>query len=133
MLAPKGYIALLSVLIISSLLLILVADGSIEGVFARDAVNEESSYRESVTNAWSCAYLAFNRLIFDPNRFSHTGTTTITLSPLNTCHVIAASTTDFRAEVYVQGNAGYSFTSFYITAVRDSPSKPYFIDSWEEL
>jgi hypothetical protein len=128
----RGYVALLSVLLVSAFLLALIADRSIEVFIAQDSVAHEISYRASLNNAWSCVNLALNRLSVDSTRFDGTGKVSIVLSTENSCDIISASTTAMRAEISTNGHSGESFTPLYVVATRASSTAEYLLHSWEE-
>jgi len=130
--AQRGFIALLSVLMTSGVLLVLSFAATIDTTLAEQAVTDEFSYRSSFLAAWSCARFAFERLSADPQRFTDQGTTTISFQPSGQCSIISATTTPTQAHTLVQGHAGESFVRLNVTAGRTSPSSPFKVSSWED-
>jgi len=127
--ASRGFVALLSVLMVSSILLAASLSASEAAAFAQRAVADEFSYRAAIEAARSCATLAVSRLSADPHRFERTGTTTIILSPDAShpisCSISSAHGTSLDAHAMVQGYAGDSFVQFHARALRASASSPF--------
>lgn len=132
---PRGYIALISVLLTSALLLGLVAICSLEALYIRNALVDESMYRASVGAAWSCTSFARNRLSEDPLRFSSANApatgTLISLTSDTDCTILSASASDVRAVVHTQGHAITRYTFLYVQMSRASSTAPFSIQSWE--
>lgn len=133
--ASRGFIALISVLLTSVLLLGLVALCSLEAMYVRDAVIDESAYRASLAAAWSCSLFARNRLSADPERFSGANAspsgTLVSLTSGTDCTILSASTTGTLASTHTQGHAGQRYTFLYVRTVRASSTAPFHIQSWE--
>ncbi len=113
----RGFVALLSVLIIAGLLLAYTTTSASALFFGQHALVEEYAYRSAVDAAWSCAVFAFERLDIDPNRFIDSPATNIPLREA-TCSILAASSSDDRAGALVLGHAGDSFVELYVEASR---------------
>lgn len=128
--ASRGFIALTAVLMLAALSLMLSVTGNTQLLLLRESIADEWAYRAALANGWSCAQLATRRLSIDPKRFD-TGTTTVHLTPTETCTIIAASTTDTKAAVFVSGQSGGSDVPLYVTAERVSSTAPFRLVTWE--
>jgi hypothetical protein len=128
---PRGFVALLSVLTISSILLVTSLSADAKVSLAQQAVANEYSYRAAQQAAYSCAQLAANRVSVEPQRFEKAGTTTIILSPDHSnpleCSIISAHGTSTIVSMVVQGHVGDSVIRMHAMARRTSSTSPFQI------
>jgi hypothetical protein len=133
---PRGFIALLSVLLVSAFLLTLLADRSVGALTTRDSVENELLYRKSINAAWTCVNFTLNRLSADEKRFEEGVPLTTTISPQDSCTIIHAQVSNLgvfeEAQAQVRGHSGQSYTPLTVRAQRTSVKKPFELSSWEE-
>jgi hypothetical protein len=84
---PKGFIALMSAVVISAILLVVAVTGSLTGFLERgNSVNAELKER-SASTADACVDYAFLQIA---NNASYTGLSTLSLNALDTCRVVVS-------------------------------------------
>lgn len=127
----RGFIALVSAILLSTLLLLFVEAEGLAGYLAHQAVTDEQSYRVAQQAAFSCAEFAISRLDADPLRFQGIGTTTIQLDAA-ACEIVSASTTNDSATVITRGESVRNSVPIFFSAIRASSSDPFRLISWEE-
>lgn len=128
----RGFIALVSVLMLSGILLLIATTADLYAYLAHEAVVDEESYRAAQQAAFSCGRLALSRLDADPLRFAGTGTTTIRLSEGSTCEIVSASVTTTNADVLVQGDDRESSVRMLMAADRATSTVPFTLRTWTE-
>ncbi len=128
----RGFVALISTLLLSGILLLL---GAVIGLFsylAHEAATDEQSYRGAQQAAFSCARFALSRLDADPLRFAGIGTTSIQLSDTSGCAIVEASSTHDSAGALTEGESGLSSVRIFFTAARASTTAPFQLRTWTE-
>ncbi len=123
---PRGFIALMSAIIISSVLLIIVTGGSLSGFYSRvNALNGEFK-KQSNALADACASQALLELVNDP---SYAGSETLTLSPGNDCTISAINKSGSIYSFTTTAQIQETHTTLDITADADDLD----IISWKEV
>lgn len=114
---PKGFIALMSALVISAVLLLIITGGSLSGFYTRmDALNGEYKER-SYALAQACVSETLLALANDP---AYAGGATTTVSGSGQCYTgpiaksgsLPSDTYTFRTRSYVSG----AYSSIDVTA-----------------
>ena len=117
---------------VSGILLLIALLADLSSFLAREAAQDEYSYRIAQQAAFSCARLAASRLDADPLRFVDISTTTIQLPSSSICKILSASMTGDAAGINVQGENGQSSVHIYFSASRASSTSPFKLTTWTE-
>lgn len=128
---PRGAGALLSVLVVSSVLLLLASLASLRAALLSVTLENTEAYTAARAAAWSCVDMARMRLLLDSQRFEN-GSARITLPYNALCTIISATTTGTSADIRAEGNVGGSFVRLLVTATRTSVGAPLLIETWRE-
>jgi len=132
-LTQKGYIALITVILVSASLLTVVLAVSHEGFFSRFGVLESLQKEQSAYLAESCINTAILKIAQDTNYLENT-TKTIKVG-IHSCEIISISTGSVfmsNRVIKSQGRIGDVYTNL---VVEMDPSKLPLIDivSWAQL
>lgn len=122
---PRGFIALMSAIIISAILLIVVASGSLTGFFGRMNIFDSELKERSMNLADACIDQAILKLA---QNTAYTGSETITLVGGDTCtigSIPSASPKTFKT----QGVFRNYYTNLQVTLTSDNRS----VSSWQEV
>jgi len=125
----RGFIAIVSVIIITVVLLIVVVSASLTGFYSRFNVLDFELKERSAAAAESCANQALLNLAGDP---SYTGGSLLSLNSLDSCRVGPVSdTTDTppKKQFKVQATSSDAVTNLFIVADPDTLG----IISWREI
>lgn len=128
----RGYIALLSVLLISGTLLSLTLTASVALYFAQKDMRGEVSYRRSRVAAYSCAQVVMHALSVDKYRFEGVLPDEFPVTSSSTCRVLSVSVSDLDATIQIQGVSGTSVSPLQVTSTRPDISSAFIIQTWEE-
>ncbi len=122
-----GFIALVSVLLISVVLLLMVTTLSLGGYIGRFNILNSELKRVSASLADACANTAVLKLAEDWN---YSGNETSTVSGSNTCHIFSVTTVGANPQT-LKAQAVYrnSYTNLAITVQQT----PFSILSWNEI
>ena len=120
----RGFIALLSALIISAVLLVTVVTGSLSGFYERSNILDGELKSRSVDAADACADQAMLLITSDA---SYTGTLTTTLNSLDSCRVVVSGASP--KSIRVQATSSSAITNLQISynPVTDT------VISWKEI
>lgn len=128
----RGFIALISVLMLSGVLLLIAATVDLYAYLAHEAAADERSYLEAQQSAFSCARFAVSRLDADPLRFTNIGTTAIQLDDISSCKIVSGTVTNSVANILTQGDSGESSVRIFVTANRASSTALFQLHTWTE-
>ncbi len=122
---PKGFIALVSAIIISAILLVVVISGSLGSIYSRfDTLDAELKER-SASAADACADQALLKVANDP---AYTGTVLLTLNASDSCRAVTA-TVGSQKSVRVQATSSTAVTSLQLVL----KSSDATVLSWQEV
>ncbi len=122
----SGFIALISVILVSAILLLIAVTLSVSNFFERYAILDSEFKERSVTNAEACAR---EGLLLIANNTVNLSTTTITISSGNTCKLGPIQSSGDPRIFYVQSNVFNFYTNLKISVHPNDLS----IVSWEEI
>jgi hypothetical protein len=128
----RGYIALLSVLVMSGILFVVTISAGITVYFASQDVRGEVEFRQSRAAAFSCAQLVIHAVSVDSYRFASDTPTMFPVSASSTCIVESVSVWDQEVEAVVTGVTGGSSSQIRVYASRFSSSTAFNITHLEE-
>lgn len=122
----KGFVALMSVTIISAILLIIAVTISTSSFYERYEILGAELKERSLSNAEACAD---EGLLLLANNESHTATTTTTLTNSDTCTLGPIPSSGNPRIYYSTSNKGNYVTNLKISADPTTIS----VNSWEEI
>jgi hypothetical protein len=128
----RGFVALMSVLIISALLLSATLASGTALYFARKDMLGEILYRQSRATVYSCATLALHAISIDRYRFENTVPTRFTIDERSTCVIDSVEVHDTTARIVVQGISGSSFSTVTVLGTRIDSLDSFTIDRFEK-
>ncbi|MBI4086219.1 MAG: hypothetical protein HY433_03210 [Candidatus Liptonbacteria bacterium] len=120
-----GYIALMSALIISAVMVIIVVTLSQVSFLSRINIADTYFKDKSRALAESCVNTALLDLVFNP---SYSGNETITVAS-DTCKIISVVPSSTGRIISAQGVFANSFTNYKVTVASNTVS----LISWEEV
>ena len=124
---PRGFIALMSAILISGVLLILASTGSLMGFYTRADISDTELHNRSESAADACAERAFIRLAGDQ---TYPGGEKYTLNQLDRCQIGLIATVGtqkiFTTEATSSGKAVTNLRIVYIPSTQT-------VVSWEEV
>jgi hypothetical protein len=121
---PRGFIALMSAIIISAILLILVSTGSLTGFYGRMNVLDSELKSRSMTAAEACADHAFLLVMRDSD---YTGTEVLKFNSLDSCRILVSGTSP--KSIRIQATSTPAVTNLLISY---DPAS-YSVLSWREI
>ncbi len=124
----RGYIALMSVLIVSVVLLIIMSTVSLGGFFSRFTIVDSESKHVSEALAESCFNTTLFRLAQNQN---YTGNEIVILSPQGSCRILALTKDVLLGQTAIETQAvvQHAYTNLRIIVHSSSSS----IVSWQEI
>ena len=124
---PRGFIALMSAIIISGVLLMVAAAGSLAGFYTRSNVVDTELKERSVAAADACADQALVGLAVDQN---YAGNEARALNSLDVCKISAVTTSGTLKKFTVQAtSSAMAVTNLQITYSTTTQS----VLSWLEV
>lgn len=120
----RGFIALISAVIISMVLLIVVTVGSFTGFFERANILDAEFKDRSATAADACADQA---LLFIANDSTYAGLTLLSLNSLDSCRVLVSGVSP--KSIRIQATSSHAVTNLHINY---DPATPAVV-SWQEI
>ena len=116
---PRGFIALMSALLLSGVLLAVAASGSLVGFYTRAGIAASELKERSTAAADACADQALIALIFDD---TYAGNETVVLNTLDQCRVGALTDTPttkvFSVQATSSGKAVTTLRIVYATTTK---------------
>jgi hypothetical protein len=128
----RGYIALLSVLMVSGVLLVTTTAAGIMVYFAAQDVRGEMAYRRSRAAALSCAQLVVHALSVDRYRFASDTPASFPVTASSTCVVESVQVTQQEAEALLVGMSEDAVSLIRMQASRPAGDISFKITSFEE-
>ena len=124
---PKGFIALMSAILISNVLLIVAAAGSLKGFYTRADILDSEIKARSNAAADACADVALLSLVQDPN---YLGGDTHSLNKDDVCMVRSVTASGTQKIIVIQATStGKAVTNLRVVYATDSRS----VVSWLEV
>jgi hypothetical protein len=120
----KGFIALMSAIIISAVLLVTVVAGGLTGFYGRSNILDGELKSRSSAAADACADQA---LLMIANDSTYTGTLTTVLNSLDACRAVVSGTSP--KSIRIQATSSAAITNLQISYDPSTSS----VVSWEEL
>lgn len=99
---PRGFIALMSVIIISAILLSLIGAGSLLGFFTNSVMIDEEEKAQSREAADACLHTAVLKLTLNTN---YSGSEFVTIDAENKCFITAVTTNGVLKMFIVQATS----------------------------
>ncbi len=122
----RGFIALISVIIISAILLVVVVAGSMNGFVTRFTLLDAESKQRSAAAADACADTILSRLASDA---SYAGPETVVVGS-DSCQVVGAVNPGGNPRVFkVQSVVSRAYTDALITFDTATPA----VTAWQEV
>jgi hypothetical protein len=122
--AHRGFIALMSAIIISAVLLVTVITGGMTGLFERTNILDAELKDRSSAAADACADQAFLAITNDSG---YTGTLTTVLNPLDSCRAVISGSS--LKSIRIQATSSSAITNLQISYDPDTSS----VVSWQEV
>jgi hypothetical protein len=129
----RGFIALFSILIVSTVSLMSIATAGVLVFFAQSNVLGEVSYRRSQAAAYTCVQLVLHSISVDEYRFKNGTPAQFTVNDTDTCEVISVTLESTRASLEISGSSGSSHSILRAGGVRASAKGPFTLSSFEYL
>jgi hypothetical protein len=120
----RGFIALMSALIISAVLLVTVLTGSLTGFYERANILDAELKDRSSATADACADQA---LLLIANDTNYVGTSLLRLNSLDSCRAVVSGTT--LKSIRIQATSSVAVTNLVISYDIGTLS----VTSWQEL
>jgi len=121
----RGFVALMSAIIISVVLLIVATTGSFTGFLKRGNILDSELKRRSAAAADACAEQAF---LLIANESTYAGLSTLTFNSLDSCSVTVADSGGTK-DLEIQGISRNAYTNLDVSLDPDTLT----ILSWEEV
>jgi len=121
----RGFIALMSAIIISAILLIVATTGSLTGFFERSNILDSELKERSAAAADACADQAFLLIANDP---TYTGLSLLTLNSLDSCRLLVSGSSPKSIRIQAT-SSNAAVTNLQISY---NPST-FSIISWQEI
>jgi hypothetical protein len=121
---PQGFIALMSAIIISAILLIVVTTGGLTGFYSRSNILDAELKSRSAAAADACADQA---LLLIANDSAYIGLTLLTLNSLDSCRVLVSGVSP--KDIRIQATSSNAITNLEINY---DPAASAVI-SWQEI
>jgi Tfp pilus assembly protein PilE len=121
----RGFIALMSAIIISAVLLSIIATQSLAGLYERSNVLDAEFKSRSVATAFACAEQTFLLVGSDP---SYTGVTKITLNAFDSCQAFITGDSTVK-NIRIQATSSAAVTNVQLSYNPITLS----IISWQEI
>lgn len=122
---PRGFIALTSAIIISAMLLVVAASGSLTGFFSRMNIIDSELKERSSALAESCVDQALLELTNNP---TFVGPKTVPVGG-STCVVQSVTTSGVQKTIKTQGVFNNYYTNLQVTVLTSDLS----VVSWQEV
>lgn len=121
---PRGFIALMSAIIISAILLIVATTGGLTGFYERANILDAELKDRSAATADACADQA---LLLIANDSTYTGLTLLTLNSLDSCRVLVSGASP--KNIRIQATSSNAVTNLRI----DYDPAASAVTSWQEV
>lgn len=122
----RGFIALMSAIIISAVLLIIATSGSLTGFSERSAILNSELKKRSATAADACADQAFLLIANDP---AYADSFSLTFNSLDSCEATVVDGMADQKVITVQATSVPAVTNLYIEYDADA----FSVTRWEEI
>ncbi|MES2225984.1 MAG: hypothetical protein V4480_04235 [Patescibacteria group bacterium] len=129
--APSGYIALISVLILSAVLMVLVFAANTNAFFARANLSRAEDHAAARHAADGCALFALRALGIDGSIFESIPVV-VHLDVSSICTLLVGSISGNTAKITARATSGTSVVVVKVDATRDAASKPFHPTTWGE-
>ena len=124
---PRGFIALISAVIISAIIMVVVITGSMTGLYTRFAILEAEFKQRSASLAVACAEVLLLKLGEDT---AYAGPTLNHPVGSDTCSILAAQNPGGTPRIFkVQGVFQHAYTTYELTVDVDT----LVLSSWKEV
>jgi hypothetical protein len=128
----RGFIALLTVLLVAGIALAEVVGSGIAVFLASSDALGEQGYRQSRAAVLSCAQLAFHAISQDQHRFESGLPIEFNIVGSSTCRISSAVVTEHDADMQIQGLAGHSISSVHAVGEKNDEESSYHITLLKE-
>lgn len=120
----RGYVALLTAIILSIVLSLLAYAASASAYHARFDMSDQEYAQESLEDARSCAQAALLTVAVHPHYVPAIAGDTVYLSPTHTCRIVSLATSGLSVSVRTEGIVGSSHSVLETSATRDTGTSP---------
>ncbi len=127
--APRGYIALISMLILSAILAAVAMSAGSASYFARQGVLQQEEHALARARADSCAHVALLQFAEDPSYRPRSGGETVQIEPKRACTIDAVSASDTEVVITARAHEGLVSVEVEARATR----APLRLVSWKEI
>ncbi len=128
----RGYVALMSALIVSALLMMLVFAANSDAFIARTDLSHAEDHLQAKHFANACGSIALRILTLDSGRLSSSTPLKIQLDEHATCSIISGTVSGNTAETAVRARSGNSISLVRIHASRASSTATFIPTYWSE-
>ncbi len=127
-----GYIALMSALILSALLIALTFAANSRAFGARSDLSNAEDHLQAKHYAAACGSIALRLLSIDSVRIASTAPIHIQLDDGGTCSILSGTVSGNYAESVVRANYSHTISVLYVRAMRASSIAAFIPTYWSE-
>ncbi|MDB5245565.1 MAG: hypothetical protein JWN90_670 [Parcubacteria group bacterium] len=129
----SGYVALMSALILSALLVVLTFAANSDAFIARANLSNSEDHVQAKHFANACGSIALRILAINPSRLSSSVPLQIQLSNDDRCSILSGAVSENTAKSEVRAQNGYAVSLIHIRASRASSTASFIPTYWGEL
>ncbi|MEO6536922.1 MAG: hypothetical protein ABIT47_04475 [Candidatus Paceibacterota bacterium] len=128
----RGYIALISALLLSAILMVITFAANTEAFIARANLSNTEDYIQAKHYAYACGSIVLHILDQDTIRLTSTSPLSIQLNQNATCAIETGQVSGNSAQATVNARYGHAISSIYLRATRASSTDLFIPTYWSD-